>query len=269
MFADRAPRALLLAIGSALGRVCHALLGSARRRAQRRVQEMLPSAEPRGLVRQSFRNAGRNLARCLLMRRAEPAALDLVEIDETARSTLEAALAEKRGVVFVAPHLGPFELIAAAIAELGHDPVAVVRESYDPRLDPIVNRHRRLRGVRVIQRGDPGAAAGIVRALRDGRPVGFLPDLQSRVPGVACRFLGAPQQFPVGPQRIAIRCESPLLVGSLAEIRDHRPAGQPGQFRLEICRIETCDQEQAMTQRVADALSSAIKKSPDHWLWMA
>lgn len=264
---DRMPRAALLAAGSALGRLCHALFRSERRQGRALAAQALPSLPARQLVRRSFENAGRNLAESLLLRRPTPAALELVEVGELSRRTLEAALAEGRGVVFVSPHLGPFELVAAAVAELGHRPVAVVRESYDPRLDPIVDAHRRLRGVGLIHRGRPGAPLRIVRALREGRPVGFLPDLPSRVPSVACRLLGRPWQLPVGPQRIAIRCGSPLLVGSL--VTAGRPASTPARFALEIRQIELSDDELILTQRVADALSDAIRQLPDHWLWMA
>lgn len=265
--ADRTPRSLLIAAGGVLGWLCHALLGSHRRAARELAGQALPSHAPRRVVRQSFGNAGRNLARCLLLRRPTPAALDLVEVDAAARCTLDTALGEGRGAVFVSPHLGPFELVAAAVAELGHPPVAVVRESYDPRLDPIVDAHRRRRGVGVIHRGHPAAAVRIVRALREGRPVGFLPDLPTRVPSVPCRLLGRAWQLPVGPQRIAIRCRSPLLVGALAPAGD--PTGMPDRFKLEVRRIELCDDENVLTQRVADALSAAIRRMPGHWLWMA
>ncbi len=269
-FADLAPRALLLAGGRALGLLSHALFCSARRDARRCVEQSSLCADAQKLVRQSFENAGRNLALCLLLRRATPAALELVEVDEASRSTLETALASGRGVVFVSPHLGPFELVAAVVSELGYRPVAVVRESYDPRLDPIVDAHRARRGVGVIHRGHPGAALRIVRALREGRPVGFLPDLASRVPAVACRMLGKRWPLALGPQRIALRCGSPLLVGSLAPPRAARsPAGRPAMFSLEIRQIEACGDEVEMTQRVADALASALRRMPDHWLWMA
>lgn len=268
-FADIAPRALLVASGRLLGRVTHALFRSARRDARRLVEQALPSVDARALVRRSFENAGRNLALCLLLRRATPAALDLVEVDEASRRELQAALARGRGAVFVSPHLGPFELVAAAVAELGHRPVAVVRESYDPRLDPLVDAHRIRRGVGVIHRGHPAAALRIVRALREGRPVGFLPDLESRVPSVACRMLGRRWQLPVGPQRIAIRSGSPLLVGALGPPRPLSSAARPGLFSLEIRQIEPCEDELEMTRRVADALSGALERMPGHWLWMA
>lgn len=265
---DRAPRGLLLAGGRAAGRLWHVLGRGGRRMARQLVRQTLPSADSSSIVRQSYENAGCNLARCLLLRRKSFRALELVEVDQAARQTLETALAEGRGVVFVSPHLGPFELVAAAVAELGHRPVAVVRESYDPRLDPIVDHHRRLHGVAVIHRGAPAAALRIVRALRDGRPVGLLPDLQSRVPSTACELLGQPWMLPVGPQRIALWVGAPLLVGSLAPA-PMCPAAQPKCFQLEIRRIEPAGDEAALTRCVADALSSAIERMPDHWLWMA
>jgi KDO2-lipid IV(A) lauroyltransferase len=173
-------------------------------------------------------------------------------------------LSEGRGAVFISAHLGPFELLPAAIAELGVCPAIVVRESYDPRLDAWVDHHRHSRGIVVIHRGAPGAAVRIVRALRAGQPVGFLPDLGGRVPQIPTNFLGRRTGFAVGPQQIAQRMGAPIVVGTL-----RRLPGPGPRHTLSIERVETTGTLAELTQRVARTLERAILDAGEDFPWMA
>jgi Kdo2-lipid IVA lauroyltransferase/acyltransferase len=263
--ADRLPRNALLALGRAAGLVAHGLLATSRRNAEQNVRHGLSGCKPEAVVKACFVRAGENLMTCLLLRRPRIRALDLIDVPDEARARIESALAAGRGAVFVSAHLGPFEAIAAAVTELGYPSTVVVRESYDPRLDPLVDRHRLARGVGVIHRGAPGAASRILRALRRGQLVGFLPDLGGRVQSVEVPFLGQCFSFPIGPQRIAQRATVPLLVGVLAPSRN-----QSDRLQLEVhdLALETSN-AQLLTRRVAGILGAAIARVPEHWLWMA
>jgi lauroyl/myristoyl acyltransferase len=142
----------------------------------------------------------------------------------------------------------------------------VVRESYDPRLDPLVDAHRVAHGLEVIHRGHPGAAARTLRALRRCRPVGFLIDLESRVPSVSLPFLGAPTRIPLGPQRLCQITGARLLVATL-----HRrlgPEREPPQFDLRITAVVGND-AMDLTLRASRLLEKAVLARPEDWLWMA
>jgi KDO2-lipid IV(A) lauroyltransferase len=201
----------------------------------------------------------------LLLRRTGLEANTLVSIDADAEELLRDVLGRGAGCVFVSAHIGPFEAVAAAVAELGFHPAIVVRESYDPRLDPLVDAHRHRRGVEVIHRGHPGAAARLLRALRAGRPVGVLPDLGGRVSSAPAELCGQTVAWPVGPQRIALRAGAPVLIGTLAPEGDR--GGLP-HFRLLLTEVSAPD-EAKLTQRVTDTLSAAIYGAPEHWPWMS
>jgi len=271
---DRLPARLLLALGRGLGWAAYWLCPALRATARRNVTLALPERSESGLARGCFVRAGENLATSLLLRRARCRALELVQVGAPELALLRETLAEGRGAVFVSAHLGPFELVAAAVAELGYRPAVVVRESYDRRLDPVVDRHRTARGVEVIHRGRQGASSRIVRALRAGRPVGFLPDLGGRVPSQPGMLLGQPVEVPVGPQRVALRARSPVLVGTLApldcrgEVPDTRPKSALPRFGLRLCRLSEQDEE-ALGSRIFQTLSERVRASAEHWLWMA
>jgi Kdo2-lipid IVA lauroyltransferase/acyltransferase len=263
--ADRLPAQLLVRLGGLLGELAWLVSFRLRRTARRNFERCLPELDAAAATRACFRNAGRNLALCVLMRRPNVRALDWVSVDDQARATLDAALAKQRGVVFVSAHLGPFEWVAAAIAELGYAASVVVRESYDPALDPVVDAHRRLRGLAVIHRGGRRAPLEILRSLRRGEAVGLLPDLGGRVPSSEARLLGARVAAPTGPARLARAAHCPIVVGTL------EPAS-PGvlpRFRLRIEQLDPASDDGTTTQRVMSALTAAIERAPEHWLWMA
>ncbi len=268
--ADRTPPLALLALLGAAGALAHRLAGGLRRRALAQLELALPDADPgrrAELGRACFRHAGENLARGLLLRRAGDTG---VVVDAESERCLVDALAEGRGVVFVCPHLGPFECLAARVAELcrargAQAPAIVVRESYDPALDRHVDTHRERRGLEVIHRGKPGATTRIVRALKRGCAVGFLPDLPGRARRGAVRWFGGEGSIAVGPQRIAARANAPLVLGYLTP--------HEGGFRLVMQRIELTEapdpRAEALSQRVAEGLEAAICLAPEHWPWMA
>jgi KDO2-lipid IV(A) lauroyltransferase len=262
--ADRIPERRLLELGRLVGVLAGFILGGARRTAVERAALSFPLGAARRVASESFANAGVNLARCLLLRRRNVRALDTVVVPQAARRTLAESLRQGRGVVFVSAHLGPFEAIAGAVAELGYAPAVVVRESYDPRLDSIVDAHRKRRGLKVIHRGSPHAGLAIMRALRAGQPVGFLPDLGARVASVEVAFLGERVLFPVGPQLIASRAAVPVLIGTL---RPAAGSGPPHELVLERLDSE-CDAV-TLTHRVACSLEQAILAAPEEWLWMS
>jgi KDO2-lipid IV(A) lauroyltransferase len=259
---DRAPARLLVTLGAVLGRAAHRFFPSTRRLARLRVSAALPKHDARAIVRRAFENAGRNAALCLLLRRPHVRALDWVDVPRASERNLREALSRGRGTVFISAHLGPFELIPAAVMELGIPAAIVVRESYDPALDPVVDRHRLSRGIEVIHRGHPSASLRIVRTLRRGLPLGFLPDLGSRVPHRWVRFLETRARWPVGPARIAARMGAPMVVGVLG------PTGRPEKpFRLEVVSIPSLD-EKGLHEAAADVIARAIELHPEQWLWM-
>ena len=271
---DRLPQTLLLALGRATGLVAYALARRPRATAHANLALVLPQRDTGELARSCFRRAGENLALSLMLRRRRLRALDLVVVPPESRAVLGRSLAEGRGAVFVSAHLGPFELVAAVVAELGYQPAVVVRESYDARLDRLVDRHRLLRGVQVIHRGRDGAALRIVRALRSGRPVGFLPDLGGRVPSAPGQLLGQRVDVPTGPQRVALRADCPVLVGTLAPVvgaatdPGPRPGGTSARFTLQVTRLHERNEER-LAHRICETLSERIAAIPEQWLWMA
>ena len=264
------PRALRAA-GVALGVVAHRILPGTRRLAERNVALALPEldeASRRALVSRSYRTLGGYLGDAvgLLDARRPSAPLPFAA---GARETLEAALAEGRGVLLASGHLGPWERVAATLVASEVDFAAVAREPYDPRLVALYERLRGARGVRTIFRGAPGAATRLVRTLRRGGVLGIPMDLSSRVPSIAVPFLGHLARTPVGPARLALRARAAVVVAVPAP----HPS-QPDTLELAITRVTTEDLdasaagERVLSTRINDAISRRILALPEGWVWM-
>ena len=224
-----ASREQMIRLGRRLGSFAHAFARRARARARRNVAMAFPRAsakEAAAVAHAAFVNLGGHLAEVVATLRHP---VPLLTFDEPSRQVLADALAEGRGVVLPSAHLGPWDRLAATLAA-AFPMTAIVRESYDPRLDAIVTRARTRVGFATIGRGSPGAATRIVRTLRAGQVLGIPMDVRTRAASVSVPFLGADAPTAVGPARLALRTGAPVVVSTI----------DPAQ-RVTCTRIKTRD----------------------------
>ena len=257
--ATRLPASVLVHAGRALAAVAHGVVPSAKRIARANVARAFPEMserEVRALVRRNYRRLGERLAEAVssLDERRELAPLPFAP---GALEVLQDALAEGRGMVFASAHLGPWERVAATLVAAGLPLTAIAREAYDPRLTPIYDRLRGGRGVRVIYRSEPRAAAKLLRTLRSGGMLGVPMDLASRVPSIEAPFLGVPAKTPVGPAKLAVRTGAAVVVGTIDR------AGM-----ITATRIELTADSSELTARINAELSRRIREIPEEWVWM-
>lgn len=185
--------ATLHRLGDAVGWIAWAASPTYRRR-------FLDNARQAGLEPRQYRPAVAQAGRLLMevpllwMRPKDEAILPRVRWDGVERIT--EALGEGRGIVFLTPHLGCFEVTAQAYAErfgATHGPITVLfRPARKPWLRGLVAGSRNRPGLVSA----PATLAGVrqmIRALRRGEAVGLLPD---QVPpdglGVWAPFFGRP-----------------------------------------------------------------------------
>jgi Kdo2-lipid IVA lauroyltransferase/acyltransferase len=262
----RAPRAVVALLCRALGVVAWALLGKERGLVRARLAAGLEQPIAGRRVRAVFLAAGDVLADTIALLDARERAGRTMTMDAASRAVFRDALAEGRGVVYVAAHLGPWERMAALLVEEGFPVATVARESYDPRLTALYERLRAPRGVRSIYRGRPGAATAIVRELRAGRAVGFLIDLPSRVRSIRAPLFGVEASIPIGAARIALARGAAIVVGTPV------PSNTEGRLQLLVERVTTDDlapgpaSEETLTLRLARALEARIAARPEAWL---
>jgi KDO2-lipid IV(A) lauroyltransferase len=264
------PRSWLAPTGTLIGLAAYALLGRARRAAMANLALVHPefrAVEQRAMARATFRSLGQNLTDTLALLDPRESPARTLCVNASSERVLCNALARGRGVIYATCHLGPWERMAALLAQRGYPITTVARESYDPRFHALVyERLRAHRDVQMIYRGAPNAPVAIVRALRRGRVLGLLLDLPGRIATQRVRWLGLPSHMPVGAAKLALRLRCPVVVGT--------PAPDSAGLEIRIAPLETEDLapgecgEAELCQRMADALSERIRLLPTHWPWM-
>lgn len=268
------PRSWVVRAGPAIGAVAWAMWPQGRRAtaknleiARRSMKLSEQAAIEWPTPREVFEGLGEMLADMLLMLRADESPSSRLHLDATSRSTLESALIAGRGVVFITAHLGPWERMAALLAAEGFPISTVARESYDPRLNFVYDRLRTNRGVHALYRGASGFSTALVRALRQGRIVGFPMDLPGRFANERVLWFGVPRATASGPATIAIRTRAIVVVGT--------PRRNPsGQLDIDIRAIDTDsytlpEGPRELTQRLASELQSRVLSFPHAWPWMS
>jgi len=251
-FLGRLPLGLLQALGALAGLlVC--LLSSAYRR--RLVANLRLAGLPESLRWRCAMHAG-----CMIGElpwvwfRPQASVLERVRCDDVA--VLEDAEREGRGVLFLTPHLGAFDLAARFYA--ARAPITVLfKPPRQPALAPLLQAARD----RGNMRGAPASIGGVramLRALRGSEAVGLLPD---QVPGMGdgawVPFFGAPAYTMTLPERLA-RSTGAAVVIAVAERLG------PGEgWRVHFERFT----EEPTPVAVNRAMERAILRLPAQYLW--
>lgn len=180
---------------------------------------------------------------------------------------VDAAYAAGKGVVFLTPHLGCFEITAQGLAEryrAEHGPITVLyRPARHPTLVQVIETARQRDGLETA----PTTLAGVrqmLKALRAGRAVGLLPD---QVPpegmGQWAPFFGKPAYTMTLAARLILQTgATPLLVWGE---RLPRAAG----FRLRFQPLPealSSDLDTAVAQ-INRAMEHLIRECPAQYLW--
>jgi KDO2-lipid IV(A) lauroyltransferase len=208
--------------------------------------------------------AARHIGRALLelpaiwFRPAASAAALVVDVHGW--ELVEAARRERRGILFLTPHLGCFEVSALYAAV--RMPITVLYRPPKLRwLEPLM-RAGRTRGYGKLAPTSLGGVRQLLKALKGGEAVGLLPD---HVPGfgegVWAPFFGrsAYTMTLVGRLQHATGCAVILAFAR------RLPRGRG--FALELEAVEADLSGEAGAGRLNRALERLIRRCPEQYLW--
>ena len=248
----RLPLALLQWLGDALGLAVFLVSPAYRRKI---TSNLIRADLPASLRWRCARQAGRMIGELpWVWFRPAQAMMQRVVCEDT--PVLEAAEREGRGVLFLTPHLGAFEVAARWYAQRA--PVTVLfKPPRQAALEPVLAAARNVDGMRSAPTTLAGVRA-LVRALRRGEAVGLLPD---QVPGEGdgtwAPFFGAPAWTMTLPLRLA-QASGAAVVLAVGERLD---AGQG--WRVHFERLEGAPTPQALNA----AMERCILRLPTQYLW--
>ena len=251
------------ALGAALGWLAY-LASPTYRRTLRANLAQAGLDEPR-LRRSAIAHAGRQgIEAAWLWQRPASDIVGCVREAEPGRLT--ALLDDRRPLLLLTPHLGSFEASAQYYAT---QPLAQARPMTVLFRPPRKEALRRLIG----ERARPGlllapaSLAGVrmlMRALRDGKTAGILPDqVPSQGEGAWVSFFGRPAYTMTLPARLAAS-NGARIVFALCE---RLPAGRGYRLRLVPFEEPLTGDIDKDTQGLSRALEALIRQCPAQYLW--
>lgn len=177
-------------------------------------------------------------------------------------SVVHDAIAQGRGIIYLTPHLGCFEITARHLTQ--HGPLTVMyRPPRSPILDPIVGSARDMANLYAVPTNRQGVRE-FVRALRRGEAVGMLPDQVPREgDGLWLPFFGRPALTMTLAARLALQTRAAVILIA----GERLPAGRG--WRIHYLRLseplsETPD---ALASQINKAMETLIRRFPEQYLW--
>ncbi len=251
------PLPLLHKLGAAAGWLVYALSPTYRRR----LKENLQRAGYPHVLPQAIAEAGKNVLELPFIWCAPPErVLQTATLHdwEVAQQALDAG----RGVIFLTPHLGCFEIIAQAIASRA-PLTALYRPPKQAALRPLLEQARARDGLSLA----PANLAGVrtlIKTLRSGGAIGLLPD---QVPqfgeGVWTPFFGRPAYTMTLPAKLQLMSGAPLVLSYAERLPDGQ--GYAVHFVRFDRTLEGSPEQQA--RAINAAMESLVARCPAQYFW--
>jgi KDO2-lipid IV(A) lauroyltransferase len=255
----RIPLKRLHAFGAALGWLVYWLVPAYARRLRQNLRASGVCSSPekyRSLLRSVIKETGKAGAEGVKIWFGADQEVERLMIECRGWDQVETARSRGRGIIFLAPHLGCFELAALYVAR--RLPLTVLYRSPKYRsLEPLFTAGRarwqmklapaKLKGVRMLY-----------RALERGEAVGLLPDQAPTLGGGAwAEFFGRPAYTMTLPRKLQ-RASGAAVIMAFAE---RLPDGRG--YRLLLDSLGT---EDLTEERLNQAIEALVRRHPEQYL---
>lgn len=252
------PLPVLHAIGRLAGIIAYAKPGKYRQRIQDNSAQAGYS-QP-GFARRAAAEAGAMIMELPRVWLRTDQSLEITSSEEV--DVVEAALAEGRGILYLTPHLGCFEITARYLERFG--PITVMyRPPRKAILEPVVDAGRTTSALRAVPANLQGVRE-FVRALRRGEAVGMLPDqAPSEGDGVWAPFFNRSAYT----MTLAGKLASQTGVAVILTAGERLPKGKG--WRMHFLRLPEPLPEDpgAQATLINEQMEALIRRFPEQYLW--
>lgn len=251
-----------------LARLALCFRGSERALARANLEAVFPDQSDvwrERFLLQSVDALGDNLhASLALERHAAGGFLDVVEElgpgGHSLPTVLQSLQTRGRGVLLLTAHLGCWELLGAWLAARLERPAVVTATVRNPAVDRLLQDRRRAMGLDPLPR--EAGVRPLLRALSRGAVVGVLVDQNTGASAADVPFLGRPAPTPMGPFRLALRRNVPLVPAAM--VRENE--------KWVVRHLAPIEPQHAadaldLAARCNRALESLIRRTPTQWIW--
>ena len=263
------PRKTWLEICGRLGALAYYLAPETRKLTLRHLGMAFPEksdAERIAIGKKTFKMLGKNAGDLLRASRiTELADLEKILVTQGFEN-FERAYKKGKGVMFIACHLGAFDLQIANIALRGYSPNVIGTPLKDKKLNDLLMEYRSAHGAIAIERGRE--TFRMLKVLKSGGIVALLIDQDTKVKSVFVDFFGMPAATPAGAAVLALKTGA-------AVVPAYNYLGEDGMQHMHILpevalRVTGNEEEDILynTQLLTTLIEQHIRKHPDQWVWM-
>ena len=216
------------------------------------------------VVKGIYRNFCTTVVEILRILHAPPGSIgELVKV-ENMEYALD-AVKQGRGMLVMSGHIGNWELMGPACANIGYEMHAVVKHQRNRQIDEALDLARRRMGTKTLFAGD--SYRECIRVLRRGGNIAMIIDQNMiRREAVFVEFFGRKAATTPGLAILAAQTKAPILPVYMTRNSD-------GKHTLHICpwlepppdrKLETIEQA---TRQYTRVLEDIIRREPEHWAW--
>lgn len=186
----------------------------------------------------------------------------LEKTTSTDEGVVQQALSEGRGILYLTPHLGCFEITARHLIKYG--PITVMyRPPRQAVLEPIMEQARNTSGLNAV----PATRQGVrefVRALKRGESVGMLPD---QVPGSGEGIWAPFFNKPALTMTLAAKLAMQTGVAVILTAGERLPTGEG--WRIHYVRLAEPFPATVpeLVTHINQAMEELIRRFPTQYLW--
>ena len=226
-----------------------------------RLQQNLRGAGFGDLLSHAVSETGKNVMELPFVWCASPKrVLRLAQLENW--DVAEQALAQKKGVIFLTPHLGCFEIVAQIIA--ARTPLtALYRPPRKRFLQPLIEGARARNNLKLAPANLSGVRT-MAKALKRGESVGLLPDqVPQQGEGVWADFFDRPAYTMTLPAKLQAMAGAPIVL----TYAERLAAGKGFVVRFFLFNETLSGSVAAQAAQINRAMENLIKQCPAQYFW--
>lgn len=255
------PLAWLHAIGALAGWLAWIFSPTYRRHMRENMLLALGEDGERHARPAAIANAGRSALELskIWLRPLEEAASRVVKV--SGWELVEAATAAGKGVVYLTPHLGCFEVTAQYLST--HAPITVLyRPPKQAWLQTMIETGRARKQL-YLAAADMTGVRALLKALKRGEAVGMLPDQAPKMgEGLWVDFFGKPAYTMTLAARLTEAGAAVIMVWA-----ERLPGGAGYHFHLQQPTQPISGKAEERAERISHEIECLIRQCPEQYLW--
>ncbi|MCG5530945.1 lysophospholipid acyltransferase family protein [Halorhodospira halochloris] len=175
---------------------------------------------------------------------------------------IEASLEHGKGLIFLAPHFGCWELLNMWVAER-RPLTALYRPPRQRSLEPILLAGRSRSGVHMLPAGTQGIR-GVMKALHAGESVGILPDQEPEGNEPFAPLFGQPAKTMTLASRVAYKSQAPVLFACARRL----PAAKGFELHFIPADADIANPDpQLAAAAVNRGVEACVRLAPEQYQW--